>query len=232
VDPRWLQNGPYLVGYCNADVSELMGEADEGLWQEVGLFKNIDTLGCIHSIRLLSLGHLLLLLVPLAEFLVLRPRSQFIYLVCRIPSRRRRSFALGAVRGLKTEVVVFLVLAERLLVTALSPRKCHREWKSNKVVKRMVLGSDIGLEETCRMALCGLVGRFSYGNLCKETLHVWVEQVWSSLLGYTPEVLYLSKGWFGFLCKSPEDVSLLLENMWVNGGSSLMLKRWRWPLIR
>jgi hypothetical protein len=91
----------------------------------------------------------------------------------------------------------------------------------------MVLGSDIGLEETCRMALCGLVGRFSYGNLCKESLHVWVEQVWSSLLGYTPEVLYLSKGWFGFLCKSPEDILLLLENMWVNGGSSLMLKRWQ-----
>jgi hypothetical protein len=91
----------------------------------------------------------------------------------------------------------------------------------------MVLGSDIGLEETCRMDLCGLVGRFSYNNMCKTPLPIWVEQVWLPLLGYTPKILYLSKGWFGFLCKSSEDASLLLDSRWVNGGSSLMLKRWR-----
>jgi len=33
----------------NVDVSELMNEADEGLWQEVGLIKNLDTLG-VHSL--------------------------------------------------------------------------------------------------------------------------------------------------------------------------------------
>jgi hypothetical protein len=42
----------------------------------------------------------------------------------------------------------------------------RRQWKANKVLKRMVLGSDIGLEETCRLALCGLVGRFSYSYIC------------------------------------------------------------------
>jgi hypothetical protein len=31
----------------------------------------------------------------------------------------------------------------------------------------------------------------------------------------------------GFICKTPEDASLLLKNFWVLGGSSLMLKRWR-----
>jgi hypothetical protein len=31
-------------------------------------------------------------------------------------------------------------------------------WKPNKVTKKLVLGSDIGLEETCLMSLCGLVG--------------------------------------------------------------------------
>jgi hypothetical protein len=91
----------------------------------------------------------------------------------------------------------------------------------------MVLGSDIGLEDTCRLALCGPVGRFAYGNLCKEKLLVWVEQVWVPILGYTPEIIYLTKGWLGFICKSPEDAKLLLENRWVNGGSSLMLKKWR-----
>jgi hypothetical protein len=91
----------------------------------------------------------------------------------------------------------------------------------------MVLGSDIGLEETVRMALCGLVGRVSYSYLCKVSIPLWVEQNWVPLIGYAPEILYLTKGWLGFICKAPEDLSILLENRWVLGGSSLMLKRWR-----
>jgi hypothetical protein len=35
------------------------------------------------------------------------------------------------------------------------------------------------------------------------------------------------KGWMGFICKTLEDASLLLNRFWVLGGSSLMLKRWR-----
>jgi hypothetical protein len=91
----------------------------------------------------------------------------------------------------------------------------------------MVLGSNIGLEETCRLALCGLVGRLSYNNLCKVSLLVWVEKTWVPLLGYVPEILYLTKGWFGFIFKSLDNLSQLLGNRWVIGGSSLMLKRWR-----
>jgi hypothetical protein len=31
----------------------------------------------------------------------------------------------------------------------------------------------------------------------------------------------------GFICKTPEDAFLLLNNFWVLGGNNLMLKRWR-----
>jgi hypothetical protein len=91
----------------------------------------------------------------------------------------------------------------------------------------MVLGSDVGLEETCRMALCGLIGRLSYNYLSKEPVSVWIDKHWVPLLGYAPEILYLTKGWLGFICKTPEDATLLLDSRWVFGGSSLMLKRWR-----
>ena len=47
------------------------------------------------------------------------------------------------------------------------------------------------------------------------------------LLRYAPELLYLTKGWMGFICKILEDVSLLLNKLWVLGGNSLMLKQWR-----
>jgi hypothetical protein len=76
------------------------------------------------------------------------------------------------------------------------------------------------------MALCGLVGRFTYGNLQKDSLMDWLDKAWKPLLGYVPELFHLTKGWLGFLCKSPEDVALLLTKKWINGGSSLMVKRW------
>jgi hypothetical protein len=99
-------------------------------------------------------------------------------------------------------------------------------WKANKAAKKLLLGSDVGLEETCRMALCGLVGRVSYHYLAQEPLQAWMEKYWAPTLGYSSEVLYLVKGWLGFICRTPEDTTLLMASRWVFGGSSIMLKRW------
>jgi hypothetical protein len=77
------------------------------------------------------------------------------------------------------------------------------------------------------MALCALVGRISYKSLSKVSLEGWIQSQWQPILGYSPEVIFLTKGWLGFICHSPEDSSLLLSSLWVFGGSSLMLKRWR-----
>jgi hypothetical protein len=46
-------------------------------------------------------------------------------------------------------------------------------------------------------------------------------------LGYLPELIFLTKGWFGILCKCPEDTNLLLDQKCILGRNSLMLKRWR-----
>ena len=62
----------------------------------------------------------------------------------------------------------------------------RKAWKTNRKVRKMVLGSDVGLEETCRMALCGLVGRFSYSYLSKGPVEDWVIKHWKPLLGYEP----------------------------------------------
>jgi hypothetical protein len=91
----------------------------------------------------------------------------------------------------------------------------------------MVLGSDVGLEETCRLALCGLVGRLSYSYLANSPMSDWITKNWVPVLGYAPELLCLTKGWMGFICKSLEDADILLKKLWVIGGSNLMLKRWR-----
>jgi len=97
----------------------------------------------------------------------------------------------------------------------------------NTKVRRMVLGADVGLEETCILALCGLVGRLSYAYLATEPFNDWMARTWVPILGYKPELHFLTKGWMGFVCKIPDDATLLLNNFWVLGGSSLMLKRWR-----
>jgi hypothetical protein len=65
------------------------------------------------------------------------------------------------------------------------------------------------------MSLCGLVGRFSYKRLNNLHLVDWMNLHWLPLLGYSPEVIYLKKGWVGFFCKSPKYVSLLLSKFWV-----------------
>jgi hypothetical protein len=77
------------------------------------------------------------------------------------------------------------------------------------------------------MSICALVGRISYKSLSSQSLEDWIKLKWFPILGYCPDVLYLKKGWLCFSCRSPEDASLLLSSLWVFGGSSLMLKRWR-----
>jgi len=48
---------------------------------------------------------------------------------------------------------------------------------------------------------------------------------WKPLLGYQPKQLLLQNGWTGFIFKSLEDSSLILERFWPFDGGSLMLKR-------
>jgi hypothetical protein len=103
----------------------------------------------------------------------------------------------------------------------------RRVWKPNKRIRRMVLGLDVGLEETCRLAMCGLVGRLSYSYLVDSPVRGWITKSWVPILGYEPEMFVLTKGWMGFVCKTPEDADLLLNKFWVIGGNTLMLKRWR-----
>jgi hypothetical protein len=103
----------------------------------------------------------------------------------------------------------------------------RRLWKPNKVPRKLVLGSDIGLKETCHMALCGLVGRVSYHYLPQEPLQEWMEKTWQPILGYSPNIIYLEKGWLAFVCRSPKDTVTLLASRWLFGASILMLKRWR-----
>jgi len=108
----------------------------------------------------------------------------------------------------------------------LNPLPGRRIWRPKKIVHKMALGSDVGLPESCNLALCGLVGRLSYNYLCKVSILDWVDLSWKPLLGYAPEVIFLTKGRMGFLCKSLENVNVLLSHKWIITGSNLMIKRW------
>jgi hypothetical protein len=49
-------------------------------------------------------------------------------------------------------------------------RPNHRPWIPKKTKKKLVLGVDIGLENSVSMALCSPVGRLSYKYLCNTNL--------------------------------------------------------------
>jgi hypothetical protein len=108
-----------------------------------------------------------------------------------------------------------------------TPSHSRKAWKSSRKTKRLVLGDGVGLENLCKMSICTLVGRISYKSMNPPPLDDWMKTNWLPLLGYSPEVLYLKKGWLGFVCRDPDDATQLLSSFWVFGGSSLMLKRWR-----
>jgi len=69
----------------------------------------------------------------------------------------------------------------------------RRQWKAKKTIHKMVLGSDVGLTETCSLSMCRLVGRLSYNYLYKVSLLDWIENTWKPLLGYKPELVTLTK---------------------------------------
>jgi hypothetical protein len=208
-------------------LNNLMQPSDEVVWRQVGLFDNVDALEFKQNKSPLSLfkspfpaevpeGHLSDVQttdkVPVAA-----PSISGGPCISSRPSPPTDCSNLPPVQGLQKAPIS----------STQSAPFGRKAWKSNRRARRLVLGDGVGLEDLCKMSLCGLVGRFSYKQFNNIHLVDWINLHWLPLLGYSPEVIYLKKGWYGFICKSPEDVSLLLSNLWVSGGSSLMLKRWR-----
>jgi len=103
----------------------------------------------------------------------------------------------------------------------------YRVWKPKKTKRKMVLGMDIRLVESCSLALCPLVGRLSYHHFCNRFVLVWMKDTWEPILGYSLVLLHLPRGWFEFIFNSLEDSTRILEKFRVFEGCSLMLKRWR-----
>jgi hypothetical protein len=116
---------------------------------------------------------------------------------------------------------------ESLRVKETQHKKVARAWKPKKVRRRLVIGMDVGLEETCKLSLCTLVGRFAYKSRRNITFSTWMQLTWLPIIGYEPEYLTLPYGWFGLVFKNPEDAEIILNGFWDFEGGSIMLKRWR-----
>jgi hypothetical protein len=54
------------------------------------------------------------------------------------------------------------------------PRRFARMWKLKKTKRGMVSGMDVGLEESCNLSLCALVGIFAYRSQCKMIITEWM----------------------------------------------------------
>jgi hypothetical protein len=81
----------------------------------------------------------------------------------------------------------YLPREQRKVRVQSSPSGFKRKlWKPNKAAEKLLLGSDVGLEETCQMALCGFVRHISYHYLAQEPLQAWMEKFWLPSLGYLP----------------------------------------------
>jgi len=106
-------------------------------------------------------------------------------------------------------------------------RRDEKVWKPKKSCRRLVIGMDVGLEETCQLALCALVGRFTYKHKCSLTFSDWMKEVWLPRLGYILTFMTLPCGWFSLLFKTPEDAKSILNLFWDYKGGNLIMKWWR-----
>lgn len=159
-----------------------MGEEDERIWQEAGLFTSIDNIWKQDTNNYSTLQKEV---VHPAQFPRVSPHGGGVE--CQpthtdsLPSLSDSGPEVhfqtsGGNQSYEGNKEGFSGFQKKAVDKNLHTRKYRKQWKSNKVLRRLVLGSDIGLEETCRMSLCGLVGRFSYENLRKDTLLVWLER--------------------------------------------------------
>jgi hypothetical protein len=75
--------------------------------------------------------------------------------------------------------------------------------------------------------MCALVGRFTYRAMHDKVSRVGWRTLGLRCLGYAPKTVTLTRGWYCFIFRSPEDSMKVLQDTWVLNGGSLMLKIWR-----
>lgn len=66
------------------------------------------------------------------------------------------------------------------------PRKEVKVWKLKRQRRRLVIGMDVGLQDTCQRSLCALVGCFVYKTCCAIPFAEWMRSHWTSICGYVP----------------------------------------------
>jgi hypothetical protein len=211
MEPRWTPMASTTLPSVEANISTLMNVVDEEIWREEGLYDKMgvddfDTDSFTkHLVNPPPIAPSRSFLSPVhapsfANFLptsskFTKPVEHLIVALSREDqSKPKLQFNQSKVGG-KEDV---------------NPCLSRRQWRAKITVHKMILGSDVGLVEACSLALYGLVGILSYRYLCKVSLLEWVDLTWKSLLGYVPEVIFLTKGWVGFICKTPEDFALLM----------------------
>jgi hypothetical protein len=107
------------------------------------------------------------------------------------------------------------------------PKRIQKAWKPKRIKCSLVLEMDVGLEDLCSLALYALVGRLAYRHFYFSSVTAWMETTWALVLGYSPTLLTMLRGWFDFVFHTPEDSNKILEGFWAFDGGILMLKRWR-----
>jgi hypothetical protein len=74
---------------------------------------------------------------------------------------------------------------------------------------RTIIGEDISIDEIPQITGKLLVGKFNGKAQGEKALSGWLDHQWKPLLGYSPGVHFLTRGWISFLFWSDEDCELV-----------------------
>jgi hypothetical protein len=64
------------------------------------------------------------------------------------------------------------------------------------------------------LASKALVGHFQGHIMGMDKLKEWINVSWKLVLGYSPKVFVLVRGWMGFIFQLEEYVKKVLKSMW------------------
>jgi hypothetical protein len=197
---------PHRVFIMDVMTDYLMKPSDELIWQHEGLFDKVDAFANRQSTNLNIPS------APAVSPLALVPSPLTETCAQPVPDRPPPTSFSSPLTARVTRSS--LQDTQRVPLPTNTDPHSRKVWKASRKSKRLVLGDGVGLEDLCKMSTSALVGRVSYKSLSSQPLEEWIKSSWLPLLGYTLEVLFLKKGWLCFICKSPDDASLLLSSFW------------------
>jgi len=109
-------------------------------------------------------------------------------------------------------------------------KKRKTSWIKSRQVGVYAVGEDVEWHNILEMSKLTIVGKVIGRFFARRTMVSWVDRFWKEVVGYSPVVDLLTRGWFAVTFAKEEDLPKILNRSWSLDHSPVLLKKWH-PLF-